>query len=53
MTVVTTGVLNVANARKINWTNSIAFGLFHLGALAALFFFNWQALAVAVLLFWV
>jgi stearoyl-CoA desaturase (delta-9 desaturase) len=36
----------------INWTNSIAFGLFHLGAVAALFVFSWKALAVAVFLFW-
>ena len=38
--------------QKINWTNSIAFGLFHIGAVAALFMFSWQALAVALFLFW-
>ncbi len=53
MTLVTTGVPDAATARRINWTNSIAFGLFHLGALASLFFFSWRAFAVAVLLFWV
>jgi stearoyl-CoA desaturase (delta-9 desaturase) len=49
---VTTGLTDVAEPRKINWTNSIAFGLFHLGALAALFVFSWKALAVALFLFW-
>ena len=48
----TTGLTDVAEPRKINWTNSIAFGLFHLGALAALFVFSWKALAVALFLFW-
>ena len=38
--------------QKINWTNSIAFGLFHIGAVAALFMFSWHALAVALFLFW-
>ena len=38
--------------RRINWTNTIAFGLFHAGAIAALFFFSWRALAVAVVLHW-
>ena len=37
---------------KINWTNNIVFGLFHVGAIAALFCFSWQAFAVAVFLYW-
>jgi len=37
---------------KINWINTIAFGLFHLGAVAALFMFSWRALAVALFLYW-
>jgi len=49
---VTTGLTEIAEPRKINWTNSIAFGLFHLGAVAALFVFSWKALAVALFLFW-
>ena len=48
----TTGLTDIAEPRKINWTNSIAFGLFHLGAVAALFVFSWKALAVALFLFW-
>lgn len=35
-----------------NWTNIIAFGLFHLGAIAALFVFTWPALAIALFLYW-
>jgi stearoyl-CoA desaturase (Delta-9 desaturase) len=36
----------------MNWTNLIAFGLFHAGAVAALFMFSWQALTVALFLYW-
>src|ERR1700730_7119609 len=52
MTPVSTSPTNGSDSRKINWTNSIAFGLFHLGAVAALFMFSWPALAVALFLFW-
>jgi stearoyl-CoA desaturase (delta-9 desaturase) len=38
--------------QKINWTNNVVFGLFHLGALAALFMFSWRACAVALFLYW-
>ncbi len=41
-----------ARARETNWVNTIAFAVFHLGAVAALFLFTWQALAVALFLFW-
>ena len=44
--------MDLADRRQINWTNSIAFAIFHLGAVAALFVFSWQALAVALFLFW-
>lgn len=47
-----TDVIDIAVPRKINRTNSIAFGLLHLGAVAALFVFSWHALAVALFLFW-
>ena len=42
----------VVAPQKINWTNNIVFGLFHLGALAALFMFSWRACAVAMFLYW-
>jgi fatty-acid desaturase len=37
----------------INWPTSITLVIFHVGAIAALFMFTWQALAVAFLLWWV
>ena len=45
-------LIDTSDLHKINWINSIAFGLFHLGAVAALFVFSWPALAVALFLFW-
>ena len=47
-----TDLIDIADPRKINWTNSIAFGLFHLGAIAALFVFSWHAFVVALFLYW-
>src|SRR6201993_2230258 len=38
---------------KVNWVTAIAMALFHVGAIAALFFFTWKALFVAILLWWV
>jgi fatty-acid desaturase len=37
----------------INWTSLSAFAVFHLAAVAALFFFRWQALLLAVALYWI
>ncbi len=37
---------------RLNWTTTIVMGLFHVGAVAALFMFSWKALAVAVFLYW-
>lgn len=37
----------------INWNTAIFMALFHLGALAALFMFSWQALVTAIVLWWV
>src|SRR6266496_4107106 len=39
--------------RGINWDTAIFMTLFHLGAVAALFKFRWQALVVALLLWWI
>jgi stearoyl-CoA desaturase (delta-9 desaturase) len=39
--------------KEINWVTSLFMGLFHAGAVAALFFFTWKALLVAVLLWWI
>jgi hypothetical protein len=49
---VSADLIDIADSRKINWTNSIAFGLFHLGAVVALFVFSWHAFAVTVFLYW-
>ena len=37
----------------INWVTAIFMVIFHLGAVAALFMFSWQALAVTLVLWWV
>jgi len=42
-----------ANRDGFNWGTAIAMGLFHVGAIAALFFFTWPALFVAMFLWWV
>jgi fatty-acid desaturase len=39
--------------QPINWTTTSFMALFHIGAVAALFFFTWKALALAVLLLWI
>ena len=36
----------------INWITVTAFAVFHLGAVAALFFFSWPAFFAAVFLYW-
>jgi stearoyl-CoA desaturase (Delta-9 desaturase) len=40
-------------SNKINWPTSITLALFHLGAIAALFFFSWHVFAATVFLYWV
>lgn len=37
----------------VNWNSAVFLSLFHIGALAALFFFSWKALASALFLTWV
>jgi len=36
---------------RINWITTIAMGAFHVGAVAALFFFSWQNLVAAVVMY--
>src|SRR3984957_21041899 len=38
---------------EVNWLTAIFMAIFHVGALAALFFFSWKAFAVAMVLWWV
>jgi stearoyl-CoA desaturase (delta-9 desaturase) len=40
-------------AGRINWSTAIAMVVFHVGAVAALFFFSWQALVAFVVTAWV
>jgi stearoyl-CoA desaturase (delta-9 desaturase) len=40
-------------SEPISWVTVFFMGAFHLGAVAALFMFNWKAFALAVLLLWV
>jgi fatty-acid desaturase len=39
-------------AKGIKWNATVFIAIFHLGAIAALFMFNWRALMVSVLLWW-
>jgi stearoyl-CoA desaturase (delta-9 desaturase) len=39
--------------RHINWDTAVFMALFHLGAIAALFMWNWKALVVTILLWWI
>src|SRR6202171_5434301 len=38
--------------KGINWNTTIFMVLFHLGAVGALFMFNWKAVVVSVVLWW-
>ena len=38
---------------EVNWVTAIFMGLFHVGAIAALFFFTWKAFFVSMFLWWV
>ncbi len=38
---------------EINWITTGFMALFHLGAIAALFFFSWKLVALAVILWWI
>jgi len=44
---------NSAADNELNWVTATFMALFHLGAVAALFFFTWKALFISVLLWWI
>jgi fatty-acid desaturase len=48
----TTIIAGIRDDRRINWPVSVVMGLIHLGAIAALFAFNWHVFVVAVVLYW-
>jgi hypothetical protein len=45
-------IVRMSNGQRVNWPVSVVMVLFHLGAIAALFMFNWQVFAAAVVLYW-
>jgi fatty-acid desaturase len=38
---------------QTNWVTAVFMGAFHIGAVAALFFFTWKAVFVAIFLWWI
>jgi fatty-acid desaturase len=48
-----TEIISASHRRNINWGNGAFLVFFHLGALAALFFWSWQGIVAAVILYWV
>src|SRR3984957_20406690 len=42
-----------AERNEVNWVTATFMFLFHVGAIAALFFFSWKAFFVAIFLYWV
>ncbi|HYL39543.1 MAG TPA: fatty acid desaturase [Bryobacteraceae bacterium] len=47
-----TEIVNIYTNKKINLPIIAVLAVLHIGAVAALFMFNWQAVAVAVVLYW-
>lgn len=45
-------VIELARHDKPNWITTIVFGLFHVGAIAALFMFSWQVLIISMAIYW-
>ncbi len=45
-------VIELARHDKPNWVTTVVFGLFHIGAIAALFIFSWQALFISMGIYW-
>src|ERR1700688_1249549 len=43
---------HVPKGIRMNWPTAIVMGLFHVGAIAALFMFSWRDFAVAIFLLW-
>ena len=39
--------------KGINWHTAVFMALFHIGAVAALFMFNWKALVASIVLWWI
>jgi fatty-acid desaturase len=46
-------VTTTTDNKSINWHTATFMALFHIGAVAALFMFSWQALVAAIVLWWI
>ena len=42
----------VLPSRKVNWGTTTVFGLFHIGAIVALFMFSWKVFFATVFFYW-
>ncbi|MGA8030468.1 MAG: acyl-CoA desaturase, partial [Bryobacteraceae bacterium] len=49
---VVTPVSKISGPQRLNWPTTIVMALFHIGAIAALFFFSWRVFAASVFLYW-
>jgi len=47
------GTMINERSKRVNWNTTVYMVLFHLGAVAALFIFSWQAVLAALALWWV
>jgi stearoyl-CoA desaturase (delta-9 desaturase) len=45
-------VTSIDKKSRVNWITATVFTLFHAGALAAPFFFEWKSVIVAAVLYW-
>ncbi|MDR3746634.1 MAG: fatty acid desaturase [Acidobacteriota bacterium] len=44
---------DITNFREVNWLTTSIMVIFHIGAVAALFFFSWKAFFIALVIYWV
>ncbi len=47
------GAITEEQRRRVHWGNTVNMTILHLGAIAALFMWNWNAFLVALFLYWV
>jgi stearoyl-CoA desaturase (delta-9 desaturase) len=46
-------IIQLEDRRQINWLTGIVLAIFHAGALAAPFYFEWRSVIVAFVLYWI
>jgi stearoyl-CoA desaturase (Delta-9 desaturase) len=47
-----TDLMSAGNNDRMNWLSTIVLGLFHVGAIGALFLFSWRVFFATVILYW-